>query len=81
MYHLLLFFHVRPPNQPTITGVALCPTKVGDPCPRVNLGPQVSNFISLLFFLLFLLFSSLRLFILSSASGDNSTGVDREAEP
>jgi hypothetical protein len=24
VYHLLLFFHVRPANQPTTTGVYLC---------------------------------------------------------
>ena len=29
--HLLLFVHVRPANQPTVTGVALCNKKVGDP--------------------------------------------------
>jgi hypothetical protein len=30
--HLLLFFHVRPANQPTVTGVDLCHEKVGRPC-------------------------------------------------
>jgi hypothetical protein len=27
VYHLLLFFHLRPANQPTVTGVALCRKK------------------------------------------------------
>jgi hypothetical protein len=34
IYHLLLFFHVRPANKPTITGLALWhkPKTVVDPC-------------------------------------------------
>jgi len=31
VYHLLLFLHVRPENQATMTGVALCQKKFGDP--------------------------------------------------
>ena len=31
MYHLLLFVHVRPVNQPVITDVALCREKVEGP--------------------------------------------------
>jgi hypothetical protein len=34
IYHLLLFFHVQPTNQPTIMGVALCHKKVGHPWSR-----------------------------------------------
>jgi len=32
VYHLLLFFHVLPANQLTITGVALGHKKLGRPC-------------------------------------------------
>jgi hypothetical protein len=31
VYQLVLFFHVRPANQPTVTRVALCQKKFGDP--------------------------------------------------
>ena len=32
MCHLLLFFHVRPADQPATTGVVFCHEKFGDPC-------------------------------------------------
>ena len=32
VHHSMIFFHVRPANQPTIKGVAPCREKVGDPC-------------------------------------------------
>jgi len=34
VYQLLLLFHVRPANQPTVPGVALCNKKVVDPWAR-----------------------------------------------
>ena len=35
VYHILLFFHMQPTNQPTITIVATCHEKVGCPCTLV----------------------------------------------
>jgi len=31
VYHLLLFFHMWPANQPTVTGMDLCHKKFGRP--------------------------------------------------
>jgi hypothetical protein len=39
VYHLLLFFHMWPVNQPTVTDMVLCHKKVG--CPRQKKGLTV----------------------------------------
>ena len=36
IYHVLLFFHVRPASEPSTTGVALCSKTFGDPCLRLR---------------------------------------------
>ena len=36
MYHLLLFFHVQPVNQSTLTAVAICHEKVVGTCFRLS---------------------------------------------
>ena len=44
VYHLLLFLRMRPANQPTISGVALCHQKFGRPWLRHrNSGPSVQT--------------------------------------
>ena len=36
MHHLLLFFHVQPVNQPTLTVVLICHAKVVGACSRLS---------------------------------------------